>query len=418
MKKLSLILFLCIASHVAVAQEIVIAPKSDDSNCNQDSDCYNIAKGYYKRCGAQISNYYATWDCICAGNGKDSVAILTPFYMYPGCWDCTPPDTIGNDLLVVSDMKTNKIRIYENVLYKRDNMKTYPNLRPTQNGFVIEINLHFGGMDAFVADIYVEDNKIDSIYFESSGTCQYTKTYKFDNLHLDEFDAKMIDSLQVIAHNELCYQPEIITDTFNLDGIHFELQELACGTPRVFHTIQEVFPIFGDTLFFGTYKERLNYKKKMILDCNGSWDCLGKKGYVNELYTINYEKNGILNLMIQYFQGELMFEIGFPVYFTFDLKEDWNLAEDIFVNKEMLTQKIYKKMKPQGSFIPSTVFDELFKEEYIDLSKYEIKTDSNGVIKFIFVDWYHRSLPLLAEFSFEEIKPFLKPEFLRRLSDE
>ncbi|MBR4498362.1 MAG: hypothetical protein IKP08_06770 [Bacteroidales bacterium] len=211
---------------------------------------------------------------------------------------------------------------------------------------------------------------------------------------------------------------KIIKDSVCIDGKYFELQELACGTPRVFHTIQEVFPIFGDTLFFGTYKERLNYKKKMILDCNGSWDCLRKKGYVNELYTINYEKNGILNLMIQYFQGELMFEIGFPVYFTFDLKEDWILGEDVFVNKETLTKKIYKKMKPQGSFIPSTVFDELFKEEYIDLSKYEIKTDSNGVIKFIFVDWYHRSLPLLAEFSFEEIKPFLRPEFLRRLSDE
>ena len=59
---------------------------------------------------------------------------------------------------------------------------------------------------------------------------------------------------------------KIIKDSVCIDGKYFELQELACGTPRVFHTIQEVFPIFGDTLFFGTYKERLNYKKKMILD--------------------------------------------------------------------------------------------------------------------------------------------------------
>ncbi|MCQ2607881.1 MAG: hypothetical protein MJ197_04255 [Bacteroidales bacterium] len=407
-------------------QSVVIAPKSDDSNCNQDNDCYNIAKGYYKRCGAQISNYYATWDCICAGNGKDSVAILTPFYMYPGCWDCTPPDTIGNDLLVVSDMKTNKIRIYENVLHKRDNMKTYPNLRPTQNGFVIEINLHFGGMDTFVADIYVEDNKIDSIYFESSGTCQYTKTYKFDNLNLDEFDAKMIDSMQVIAHNELCYQPEIITDTFNLDGIHFELQELACGPPSVFHTIQEVFPIFGDTLFFGTYKERLNYKKKMILDCNGSWECLREKDYVLEYYDINYQKNDILNVTLRTENFADTF-IGIEL-FTFDLKEGKNLREEVFINKDKLLEIYRKKIEEDYDDVKkdNDAYDDdddffSYGEDIapVHLSQYEIETDSLGkIVTFRFFHPFRWNMRLVAEFSFEEIKPFLKPEFLQRLGCE
>lgn len=54
----------------------------------------------------------------------------------------------------------------------------------------------------------------------------------------------------------------------------------------------------------------------------------------------------------------------------------------------------------------------------IDLSQYKIETDTAGNIqKFVFYYDYLR-MYLFAEFSFEEIKPFLKPEFLRRLSDE
>ena len=396
-------MFLCIASHVAVAQEVVINPKIDSE--------FNKRKSYYKKFGAQISNYYDIVSCIRTGEGKDSVALLTPYYTRVG-YSGWYPDSVENDLLLVYDIQTKAVTIYENALLPSESFILTQKLKPTENGFVIQI--HNGDQNPFDANIYVGGNAIDSIYIESKGPCQDANTYKFNNLYLNEFDVEMIFSLR----NELCCHIEIIKDSVCVGGECWELQELTITQPHVYRTIQEVFPIFGDTLFFGTYKERLNYKKKMILDCNGSWDCLQKKGYVNELYTINYEKNGILNLMIQYFQGELMFEIGFPVYFTFDLKEDWNFGEDVFVNKETLTKKIYKKMKPQGSFIPSTVFDELFKEEYIDLSKYEIKTDSNGVIKFVFMYWYHRSLPLYAEFSFEEIKPFLKPEFLRRLTDE
>lgn len=192
MNKLFLTLFLCIASHVAVAQEIVIAPKQD-IKYNQDSECYNIAKGYYKRCGAQISNFYGVASCVRSGDSKDSVAILVPFYTYPG-WECFP-DSVENPLLVILDMQTNAVRIYEKALLLNDGFGPLQSLSQTENGFMIEIN--YSGNNGFVADIHVVDNKIDSICMESWGDCQYTKTYRFNNLHLDDFDARMIDSLRV-----------------------------------------------------------------------------------------------------------------------------------------------------------------------------------------------------------------------------
>ena len=401
MKKLSLILFLCIASHVAVAQEVVIAPKIDSE--------FNKRTGYYKRFGAQISNYYDIVSCIRTGDGKDSVALLTPYYTHVG-YSGWYPDSVVNDLLVVYNIQTNAVKIYEHALLPSDSFILSQRLKPTENGFVIQI--HRGRVwNPFDADIYVGDNAIDSIYIESGGLCQDANTYKFNNLYLDKFDVEMIFSLR----NELCSHIQIIKDSVYMDGGWWELQELTITQPHVYRAIQEVFYDFLVDRIFIDYTERLNYKKKLILNCGGDYDCIYDNAYPFERYYINYEKNSILNLeMATDFVGSLSVVL---FSFTFDLKEDKNLGEDIFVNKDKLLRIYQKKLK----VVYKEAEEDFYYDDvrYIDLSQYDIKTDTTGNISnFAFIYQFHKNIYWDVSFSFEEIKPFLKPEFLRRLTDE
>lgn len=213
---------------------------------------------------------------------------------------------------------------------------------------------------------------------------------------------------------------KIIKDSVCIDGKCCELQELTITKQRCFFTIQRAFDIF-DGARFQDYEYRLYYKKKTVLECGsmsrlecGSLECLQKIGYAFEEYMINYEKNGILNLEI-WVTG-----VGCPrssvQFFTFDLNEDKNLGEDVFIYKDLLLKKYIRKLKAEFT----EEGDEYDEDDgkIIDLSQYKIETDTAGNIqKFVFYYDYLR-MYLFAEFSFEEIKPFLKPEFLRRLSDE
>lgn len=213
---------------------------------------------------------------------------------------------------------------------------------------------------------------------------------------------------------------KIIKDSVCIDGKYYELQELTITKQRCFFTIQRAFDIF-DGARFQDYEYRLYYKKKTVLECGsmsrlecGSFECLQKIGYAFEEYMINYEKNGILNLEI-WVTG-----VGCPrssvQFFTFDLNEDKNLGEDVFIYKDLLLKKYIRKLKAEFTE-EGDEYDE-DDEKIIDLSQYKIETDTAGNIqKFVFYYDYLR-MYLFAEFSFEEIKPFLKPEFLRRLSDE
>ncbi len=217
---------------------------------------------------------------------------------------------------------------------------------------------------------------------------------------------------------------KIIKDSVCIDGKCCELQELTFTHPQIYCAIQEDYNDF-DTIFTD-YKERLNYKKKLILDCNGSWKCLREKDYVLEYYEINYQKNGILNatLCVENFVNTF---IGIYL-FTFDLIEDKNLREDVFINKDKLLEiyreKIeedYKDVKKDNDAYADD--DNFFSDDEdiapTHLSQYKIETDSLGkVVFFRFYYPFRWNMRLFAEFSFEEIKPFLKPEFLRRLTDE
>ena len=213
---------------------------------------------------------------------------------------------------------------------------------------------------------------------------------------------------------------KIIKDSVCIDVKYYELQELTITKQRCFFTIQRAFDIF-DGARFQDYEHRLYYKKKAVLECGsmsrlecGSFECLREIGYAFEDYIINYEKNGILNL------GIWVTGVGCPSssvqFFTFDLDEDKSLGEDVFIYKDLLLKKYIRKLKAE--FIAEGEEYDEDDGKLIDLSQYEIETDSVGNIqKFVFYYYYYR-IYLYAEFSFEEIKPFLKPEFLRRLSDE
>ena len=213
---------------------------------------------------------------------------------------------------------------------------------------------------------------------------------------------------------------KIIKDSVCIDGKYYELQELTITKQRCFFTIQRAFDIF-DGARFQDYEHRLYYKKKAVLECGsmsrlecGSFECLQKIGYAFEEYMINYEKNGILN------QEIWVTGVGCPrssvQFFTFDLNEDKNLGEDVFIYKDLLLKKYIRKLKAEFT----EEGDEYDEDDgkIINLSQYKIETDTAGNIqKFVFYYDYLR-MYLFAEFSLEEIKPFLKPEFLRRLSDE
>lgn len=217
---------------------------------------------------------------------------------------------------------------------------------------------------------------------------------------------------------------KIIKDSVCIDGKYYELQELTITQPQIYRAIQEVYYVFDSN--FTNYKDRLNYKKKLILDCNGIWECLREKDYVLEYYDINYQKNDILNVTLH---TENFVNTFIGIYlFTFDLIEDKNLREDVFINKDKLLEiyreKIeedYKDVKKDNDAYADD--DNFFSDDEdiapVHLSQYEIETDSLGkIVTFRFFHPFHWNMRLFAEFSFEEIKPFLKPEFLRRLNDE
>ena len=131
---------------------------------------------------------------------------------------------------------------------------------------------------------------------------------------------------------------KIIKDSVCIDGKYYELQELTITQPQIYRAIQEVYYVFDSN--FTNYKDRLNYKKKLILDCNGIWECLREKDYVLEYYDINYQKNDILNVTLRTENFANTF-IGIEL-FTFDLKEGKNLREEVFINKDKLLE-IYRE---------------------------------------------------------------------------
>ena len=188
-----LVLFACIKKNNGLdylkksKQDTIYAPKSVKASNN---DCISIQQGYRAKFGVIISKFYEVNQILVLDN--DSVAILKPYYTQLEFSECYPEKN-DNNLLIVHNFKSKKTKVYDNLLFP-ENRVVFQELKENGNSFVIQSEQ--GSSSKFFTNIYISKNKIDSIKIESWGFNQYSKDYKFKNLHLDKFKAKLIDSLQ------------------------------------------------------------------------------------------------------------------------------------------------------------------------------------------------------------------------------
>lgn len=168
-------------------QKVVIAPKTI---LNQE--CKKNINGFYQKFGASISNFYIVDSYIRENN--DSIGILKPYYTYSEYGHCYP-ESLDENLLVIYDTKKTETKVYANILFS-GNRNVFQELKPNKSGFIIYSDQ--GNSAKLFTNIFVTKNKIDSIQLESWGFNQFSKTYKFRNLYLDNFKVSIIDSLQEI----------------------------------------------------------------------------------------------------------------------------------------------------------------------------------------------------------------------------
>lgn len=204
---------------------------------------------------------------------------------------------------------------------------------------------------------------------------------------------------------------EIIKDTVWLSNECFELQELEITKPVIYNKIQTTYNLFGNNKIFTDYKERLNYKKKVVKDCKSLNELLELQ-YGFENYEIHFNKNNLLNISISLqVYGSPYEDIKF---FTFDIKKDKEIGDKLFKNKRRLFNMYLKKLRE--------IEDSKIQVKYIFLSQYQIVTDEKGNIsnlEFVFVNpdpAYHGARIYIIDFSLSEIKPFLKSKYLKYIN--
>lgn len=169
------------------SNKVVIVPKT-----KLNEECKKNINGFYQKFGASISHVYVVDSQIRVNN--DSIGILKPYYTYPGFNDCYPENADEN-LLIIYDVKKSETKVYDNILFP-DSINVFQELKPNNNGFIICSDQ--GNSSKLFTKIFVNKNIIDSIQLESWGFNQFSKTYKFKNLHLDKFKVSILDSLQEI----------------------------------------------------------------------------------------------------------------------------------------------------------------------------------------------------------------------------
>ncbi|MFZ4927553.1 hypothetical protein [Chryseobacterium sp. Mn2064] len=202
----------------------------------------------------------------------------------------------------------------------------------------------------------------------------------------------------------------ILKDSVCVSKECFELQELkiARKTPGIYHKLQKSYDIFNGT-FFDSPEKRLNAKRdtlKRLISTNSLRD--SQFGF--EKYTIFLNKSGLLNISVH------IQSYGSPwedtIYYFFDETNDIEIGENLFTNKKILLQKLYKKLKIENNI--SFPID--------NLNHYKIGTAKSGKIKginFIFYDEKNRTNNGYPEYSvyftYKEIEKFLAPQYKKRL---
>ncbi|SFC42481.1 hypothetical protein [Kaistella jeonii] len=159
-------------------------------NTKLSDSCKIISQKYFYKYGFYISKFYDVDQNI---SKKDiSILLLKPFYTKQDYLLCFPEKADYN-LLVIRDLNTKKVEIYNNLLFS-DDRDVYQEIKPTKNGF--KISAEQGSSSKFYSDIFISNSKVDSLKIESWGFAQYKKTYKFKKMTLNSFNVSLIDSLQ------------------------------------------------------------------------------------------------------------------------------------------------------------------------------------------------------------------------------
>lgn len=198
---------------------------------------------------------------------------------------------------------------------------------------------------------------------------------------------------------------EIIKDTVCQSGECFVLQELKITKSKIYNKIQTTHNLFDNNEIFTDWKDRLNYKKKVFKDCK-SFDELREIQYGFEDYEIYFNSNNLLYI------STTVTAYGYPNEYTYylllDLKKDEEVGIKLLKNKKKLFKVCLKKIKEKG-------YTE-FRFDYNNLFQYRIDIDKNGEISniyFLFDNPENDKDPNYIDFSFIEIKPFIKSKYLK-----
>ncbi|WP_300689026.1 hypothetical protein [Chryseobacterium sp.] len=203
----------------------------------------------------------------------------------------------------------------------------------------------------------------------------------------------------------------IIKDSICTSNECLELQEMKMSpiNINVYKKIQKSYDIF-DGILFDDPEKRLNAKKdtlKRLISTNSLRD--SQFGF--EKYKIFFDKNGLLNLSVNIQSYGSPWEDA--KYYLFDNKNNIEVGEKLFLNKEQLLKLCLIKLKVEegGSFFIN------------NLTQYKIKTNNVGKVEgisFIFYDEKNRTnsgyLKYPIFFTWKEIENFIVPQYRRRLS--
>lgn len=201
----------------------------------------------------------------------------------------------------------------------------------------------------------------------------------------------------------------ILKDSICYNHNYYQLQELKLPAKdiKIYKKIQNSYDIFGG-LFFENPEKRLNAKKTTLKKLL-SEDILKDTQYGFEKYNIFFNRNKILNISIE------IQSYGSPwedtQYFCFDIDNDVEIGNALYINQSKLLQLCNKKLKEESkSFVMK------------DLSKYRIDTNGEGKImgiSFIFFDFSNRTNSGYPQyqisFSWNEIEKYISPKYKKLL---
>lgn len=198
------------SSHRMIEKKELLDTIQPEYKIANNSPCFDISKGYFKKFGIVISNFYEVTKILSIdlNNDKkmDSLIILTPNSLIPDAEKggvCYRKDTIENRLLIKILNLDNKreLSIFKNVISNNSSAAWdgSEDIKITKNGF--ELIGRRGQGCVFEYNIYILNNKnrlyVDSIKFYSS--CSDKKEFKINYnkpLLLESFNKEIIDSIK------------------------------------------------------------------------------------------------------------------------------------------------------------------------------------------------------------------------------